>query len=670
MKTSAASLLARARDAYAQRAWAEVLDLLQQADAVGPLAIDDLERLMWAVGMLDRDADLFFPTCERLHDACLQAGRLDRAAYWAFFHAFRLFSLGEAGRATGWMQRAQHLVERFGSECATAGYLLLPAIHRHLASGELEPAGQMADDALAIGERCGEADLVALARCALGRTLSRQGKVEHGIALLDAAMLSATSGDLSPVITGLVYCHVIATCREVYALDRTREWTEALSRWCGSQSQLVQFNGFCFLHRAEILELSGAWQQAVSEARRATQAATRTTATEIEAGAAYQEAEVHRLRGELSHAEEQYGAASRLGLDPQPGMALLRLAQGQAGAAAATLRRLLAAIAEPLGRVRLLPAFVEILLAAGELDEARRACIELEGIAAAYATEIITAMASQARGEVELCAGSPADALVGFRNAFATWHRAGALYLEARLRVLAGRASRLLGDEDGARLEFDAAGAVFEQLGAKPELARLKEIVDAAARGRPAATASRIACVSRSRRSRRGGRAPMPLTPAPPSSTRPSIRTAISIDSAARTRPSIATAAVLGSRARSSAFPALRPSASSIAAARSARRARRWDVRPWAARCGISIRHRVRAKRGSRFEGSSTNDQPATAQVARMRLFGTARKGRAWIRAPRRLTGRMPASPRQPEPRDRRISTVSAWSSRVWAVTR
>ncbi|WP_292413431.1 helix-turn-helix transcriptional regulator, partial [Mesorhizobium sp.] len=313
--------------------------------------------------------------------------------------------------------------------------------------------------------------------CYLGRALVRQGRIDEGIASLDEAMLPAVDGKLSPIVTGLIYCNLIAACRQVYALDRSREWTEALSNWCGAQPQLVQFNGVCLLHRAEIMELNGAWQDAITEARRATTSLAHTTASEAAAGAAYQEAEIHRLRGEFAAAEDLYRTASRLGLEPQPGMALLRLAQGRAEQAAATLRRVLATTKAPLGRARLLPARVEIMIAAGAIEEARDACQELEAIATRFATDILAAMASQARGEIDLHEGSAATALGHFRAALTTWQRAGAPYLEARLRVLAGQACRMLGDEDGTELEFDAARAVFATLGAAPELARVTALV-------------------------------------------------------------------------------------------------------------------------------------------------------------------------------------------------
>lgn len=471
--------LANARDAFARRAWADALELLRRADRERPLGSEDLERLLWCAGMLDRDADLF-AACERLFQLCADAAEDDRAARWAFFYGFRLLALHEKGRAAAWMQRAQRHAERFGRECAAHGYLLIPDAMRHLMASDFGAAADKAARAAAIAERCRDPDLLAFARCLYGRARIRQGEVEEGVALLDEAMLVAVSGAPSPIMTGLVYCNLIASCRQVYAVDRAREWTQVLDDWCRSQPQLMQFNGLCQLHRAEILELDGAWQESITAARGATRALARAIAAETEAGAMYQEAEIHRLRGEFPRAEGCYRRASALGLEPQPGMALLRLAQGQGAQAAATLRRVLAASTDPLARVRQLPALVEILLAENLADEAREAAAELEQIAGRFPTPILKAIAAQAAASVLLRSGEAAAALGGFRAALATWQEAGAPYIVARLRVQSGDACRLLGDEDGARLEFEAARAVFARLGAAPDLARLATLAPAA----------------------------------------------------------------------------------------------------------------------------------------------------------------------------------------------
>jgi len=476
MKADAASLLETARHAYGQRAWADAFELLQATDAIAPLGPEDLERMLWSAAMLDRDEGIF-AAGERLYNMHIEAGRDDLAAYWVFFRGFRLLALGEEGHATALIQQAQRLADGFGRECVAHGYLVLLAAQKELMTGNDPAAEALTRQALAVGERCCHIDLVAFAKCYLGRALVRQGRIDEGIASLDEAMLPAVDGKLSPVVTGLIYCNLIAACRQVYALDRSREWTEALSNWCGAQPQLVQFSGVCLLHRAEIMELNGAWQESIAEARRATLSLAHASGNEAAAGAAYQEAEIHRLRGEFAAAEELYRAASRLGLEPQPGMALMRLMQGRAEQAAATIRRVLATTRAPLGRARLLPALVEIMIAAGALEEAREACQELEAVAARFATEILAALASQAKGEVETSDGNAASALGHFRAALTTWQRAGAPYLEARLRLLAGQACRMLGDEDGAELEFDAAREVFATLGAAPDLARVNLLI-------------------------------------------------------------------------------------------------------------------------------------------------------------------------------------------------
>jgi DNA-binding CsgD family transcriptional regulator len=473
---SAATLLRQARLAYERRDWADALDLLSRADKLAPLASEDLERLLWSAGMLDRDADLF-AACERLFDAQVEAGRDDAAAYWAFFCAFRLLALREEGRATAWLQRAQGLIERHGRECAASGYLLLPAIQKQHMAGDDEGAAELAATALAIGERCSDLDLQTFAKGFLGRALVRQGRIDEGKAKLDEAMLSAIGGELSPIITGLVYCNVIATCRQIYAFDRSREWTDALASWCGAQPQLVQFNGLCRIHRAELLEMNGSWQESLAEARLAANSLVRAIAADTAGGAAYQEAEIHRLRGEYDSAEEFYRTANRHGFEPQPGMALLRLAQGRGEQAAASIKRVLTATGDTLRRTRLLPAFVEIMIATGAIEDARAGCKELEESAARFATDILVALASQARGEVEWVEGEPNAALACFRKAFATWRRLGAPFIEARLRLKLGQICRALGDEDGAQMEFEAARAAFAELGAAPDLDRAETLL-------------------------------------------------------------------------------------------------------------------------------------------------------------------------------------------------
>ena len=240
---------------------------------------------------------------------------------------------------------------------------------RHEATGDWEAAYATAAEAAEIGERFGDADLFALAVHEQGCALVHQGRVEEGLGLLDEAMVAVTAGELSPIVTGLVYCSVIAGCQEVYALRRAREWTAALTRWCEEQPDMVSFTGTCLVHRAEIMELHGAWQDALEEARRAGERCEQGNDRSAAAQAYYRQGEVHRLQGRFSAAEEAYRDASRYGWEPQPGLALLRLAQGNDDAAAAAIRRVVGETTEPLKRAKLLPAYVEIMLAVGDVEE-------------------------------------------------------------------------------------------------------------------------------------------------------------------------------------------------------------------------------------------------------------------------------------------------------------
>jgi DNA-binding NarL/FixJ family response regulator len=256
-------------------------------------------------------------------------------------------------------------------------------------------------------------------------------------------------------------------------MDRAREWTRALSTWCEAQPDLVPFTGACLVHRAEMMQLGGAWGEAIEEARRVTALAPRRIDPETTADSLYQQAEVHRLRGDLAAAERAYRDASEQGREAQPGLALLRMAQGRADDALTALRRMLRATTLPLQRARLLPAYVEIALGAGEVEEARGACRELASIAATFGTEVLGAMAAQALGAVELADGHPEEALDPLRRAFRVWNDLGAPYLAARLRVLLARACHALEDRDTAELERQLARETFERLGAAPDLAAL-----------------------------------------------------------------------------------------------------------------------------------------------------------------------------------------------------
>ena len=464
--------LDRAHAAYSARAWNDAYAAFALADARAPLAPADLERMGWSAA-LTRRSEESFRALERLYQARLDAGDELPAARAAFFVGILARTAGEHGRANGWLSRAHRLVE--DKDCAEAGYLLLAEIwHLDSTGGEIEQMATLARRAAEIGDRFADRELSAFGRALGGRAALRLGRVDAGLALLDEAMLSVTTEALLPLLAGFIYCIVIASCHQVYALGRAREWTEALAAWCEAQSQLVQFTGPCVVHRVELMQLGGDWGEAIDAARAAAQDLKGARGDFQAAGdACYQEAEIHRLRGEHAAAETAYRGASERGRDAQPGLALLRLAQGRVADAVGSIRAALAPRTEPLRRVRYLPASVEILLAAGEIDEARAAARELADTAAAFNTDILTAMASHAAAAVAAAEGRPEAAIDPLRRALRVWQDTGAPYIVARLRVLLARACRDCGDADAATLELDHARVAFADLGAAPDIAAL-----------------------------------------------------------------------------------------------------------------------------------------------------------------------------------------------------
>jgi DNA-binding CsgD family transcriptional regulator len=421
----------------------------------------DFEQRATTAYMLGRESE-YRELLERAHHAHLAAGNELAALRCAFWIGVTLASHGETGRASGWLRRARRLLERQEGERVEHGYLLLPAVFEQAAAGDWEAAAATAGEAVAIAERFGDADLLALAAHEQGECLIRLGRLDEGLGLLDEAMVAVTAGELSPIVSGIVYCGVILACQHAHDVRRAREWTAALSAWCERQGDLVAFTGRCLVHRAEILQLEGELSDALEEARRATDRCLRAENPAGAAEAWYRQGEIHRLRGQFAAAEAAYRQASGLGREPQPGLALLRLAQGEPDAAASTIRRVGAAF---------LPACVEILLAVGDVEAARRACRELEGLAGGQALE---AQVAQWRGAVALAEGDAAGALSSLRHAAQVWQELRAPYEAARVRELAGRACRLLGDEDAATLELEASRATYARLGAAPDLARLR----------------------------------------------------------------------------------------------------------------------------------------------------------------------------------------------------
>lgn len=464
--------LQRAREHYAGKAWRQAHDAWCQADTQAPLELDDLWRWVWASSLCGED-QASFGILERIYQAHAESADPQPAARAAFWLGFRSTRMAETSRASAWLGRAEKLAYHSGRDCVEQGYLQIARIRKHYYAGELSQAFEAATNAVTIAERFADRDLKFWAVNLQGRIKLRAGQLAEGLALLDEAMLVVSTGELSPIITALAYCSAIDSCQDVYALERVREWTESMRGWCAAQPQLKSFTGECLVKRAECMELSGDWQEALLEAERAAERYEEWLGRNAAGQALYRQGEIHRLRGDFELAEERYREASQCGWDPQPGLALLRLAQGRTEPALQALRRAVLAARDPIPRAKLLPALIEALLASANTEEARAASRELDDIAGTFGTAVMGALAARVRGAVELAEGDAAAASVSLRGAFAVLQQLGAPYLAARTRALLACACQVLGDEDGARFEIEAARSAFEQLGAKGELAAI-----------------------------------------------------------------------------------------------------------------------------------------------------------------------------------------------------
>ena len=467
--------LNRGRDAFLRRGWTDAYMLLAAADRDQPLPPEDLERLATSAYLIGKDAESA-EIWTRAYQEFLGRGAVARAARCAFWLAFGLMHQGERARAGGWITRARELLDNARQDCVEQGYLLLPIALQRVVAGDAAGAYGMFCQAAEIGDRFGDRDLLALARHSRGRVLIRMGEIRDGVGLLDEAMITIDAGEVSPLVVGDVYCSVIEGCLEVFDLRRAQEWTAALTRWCVAQPDLVPYRGQCLVRRAEILQLHGEWPEAIEAARQARDRLRHPSPQPALGAAFYQCGELDRLRGEFAEADEAYRQANRYGRKPLPGLALLRMVQGQTEAATTTIRL---AVEEAHGtetRSRLLPAYVEIMLAAGNIQAARMAADELAALAGDLDAPLLTAVAAQARGAVQLAEGDARAALSVLRQAWTGWQEVDGAYDAARVRVLIGLASRDLGDVDAAEMEFDAARWIFQQLGARPDLARVEAL--------------------------------------------------------------------------------------------------------------------------------------------------------------------------------------------------
>jgi DNA-binding CsgD family transcriptional regulator len=471
-----ATRLGQARELHAQSLWAEAYRHFSAAGAEG-LDAEDLERYAEAAQILGR-GDEAIQLLRRAFDTRVDAGEVDRAITAAFWLWQALIINAEFARASGWAAQVRRSLPDVDS-----GWLLITEAYFLIAAADYDQAAQLLAHAADAGSRQRDTDLVAFATTVWGRALIKAGRLREGLSRLDEAMLPVVERDTSPRATSMLYCSAIATCHEAREFGRAREWTHALGAWLDTLPRLGgAYFGNCRIYRAHLMCLCGSWREALEEVAFVCDDLGGNYGQLVAGHAFYQLGEIHRLLGN-PEAEASYRRAGELGGPTQPGLSLLRLAQGEVDKAVLGIRRAFAETEGQLERLDLLSTGVTVMLAAGDINAAREAVAELAGIAAVYRAPGVQAELAAARGAVALSEDDPARALPLLRSAARTWREIDAPHAVATVSVLVGLACQAIGDDDGAQVEFESAKSTFARLGARPDLRRVEELLRPAAAG-------------------------------------------------------------------------------------------------------------------------------------------------------------------------------------------
>jgi len=465
-----------ARRALEGHAWHEAYEhftTLAEREALTAQDLEGLGEAAWWSAHPEESIDAFTRAC-----AAYEAeGNPRRAAFVALRLAFEYADRIDSALWNGWVHRANRsLADQ--PESVEHGYLELALARASFERGAPDEGAQHVDNAHAIGERFNDGNLIALGRALQGASLVLASQIERGLALVDEGALQAVSGELDPYAAGSVYCITIGVCRSVADYRRAAEWTEAASRWCERQA-ITAFPGVCRVQRAEIKRLHGDLSEAEDEARRAVTELMAFGRMPQAGAASYEVGEVRLRLGDLDGAQEAFERAHELGHEPHPGLALVHLARGQGRAARASVATALADATDPLDRARLLAARVEIALASHDVADARQAADEIRALASTVDTRMLHAIAHQALGATLTHEGDAQGAIVELRDAVRHWIDLDAPFEAAQARRWLSVAYRSAGDEGSAAMELRAAAAAFQRLDARIETDRCEELLRA-----------------------------------------------------------------------------------------------------------------------------------------------------------------------------------------------
>lgn len=480
------SPLEQARWLHSAERWIEACDVFLAVDEVEPLSAKDLELLAESAQVMGR-GELGIATLRRAYEARVGSGDVNRAIAIAFWLWQALVINGEFSRAGGWAALMRGLIGRAPEYSGAgpsetngtkveSGWLLITDAYGLIGAGRYEEAGDVLETAARLGASQEETDLKAFATTMWGRALVKAGRLGEGLVHLDEAMLAIVDRDTTPRATSMLYCSAIATCLEAHEWSRAREWTLNLGAWLDElPHQSGVYFGNCRVYRSLLWRLRGEWPQALHELDEVCGELREGFGQRIAGHAYYELGELHRMLGD-PEAEHDYRRARDRGAQDQPGLALLRLSQGETATAVAGIRRALVEATDPLARLGLLPAYVQILLSAGDLQAAGSAAEEIASIATTYDTPVVRAELAQARGAVALAEGDVYSALALLRNAAHTWRELETPYALASVAVLVAQACRALRDDEAAGAELESARETFARLGAQPDVRRVEAL--------------------------------------------------------------------------------------------------------------------------------------------------------------------------------------------------
>ena len=458
--------------------WTEVYLQLLKADKERTLEPQDLEKLALAAYLVGRDAESF-EILERAHQGFLDQGKIEKAVRCAFWLGLMLMNAGERARSGGWIARGERLLsDLHNQDCPEKGFLLIPQALEELYAGRGAKAQQIFESVASVGDQFSNVDLITLGRLGLGQALIQQGEIAKGIKLLDETMITLETEEVFPLVNGIVYCAAIEYCRKVWDLERAQEWTAALTRWCEEQPDLIPFRGECQVRRAEILQFHGDWPKAMEETMNACDLLARNYSESITGEAYYRQAELHRLRGNIKKAEDSYHEAAKRGRNQQPGLALLRLAQGQNDTAKTSIRNTLKETKDRKRLAELLPAVVKIMISVEQTEEALEAANELCKIAGDLNAPYLLATCAHCRGYVFHAKGDGQSALEQLQKALKFWNSLNLPYESACSREIKGLVYLEMNDKDNSEAELMASKWVYEQLGAIPDMERINRLLN------------------------------------------------------------------------------------------------------------------------------------------------------------------------------------------------